>query len=382
MAKEKLNGKTGVIEIISKEDITKENLARIYTPGVAKLVEEVSADEENVYKHTWKGRTVAIVSDGSAILGLGNRGAKSALPVMEAKAALFKWFGGVDAVPIVLDTQDTNEIISIVKAIASGFGGINLEDISAPRCFEISKVLEKELDIPVFHDDQYGTAIAVLAGLINATKVVKKELGSLKIIISGAGAAGFAIADLLLQNGCGDVIVFDSRGSLHKGRKELVDPSKIELVERTNKENFSGTLSDSLKGADAFIGVSAPDLLVVEDIEKMNDDAIVFALANPVPEIMPTEAQEAKNLGILATGRSDFPNQINNALVFPGLFRGALETRTVEITNEIKVKIAKALAAIVKSPTKGNIVPDLMNEKVVDTIEDVFVCACEKCGKE
>lgn len=362
----------GVIEVISREKVTKENLSKIYTPGVASLVREVMEDEENVYKNTWKGNTVAVVSDGSAILGLGNQGAKAALPVMEAKSALFKELGDVNAVPIVLDTQDSREIISIVKAIAPGFGGINLEDISAPRCFEILSELERDLDIPIFHDDQYGTAIVVLAGIINSLKVTGKKLWELKVIISGAGAAGFAIADLLLQSGAKNVIVFDSKGAISKSREDLRDPSKQDLANRTNTSNFNGTLQEAIVGADLFIGVSTKNLLVAEDIAKMNEGAIVFALANPDPEILPSEAMKAKNLGIIATGRSDFPNQINNALVFPGIFKGALTTRAVKITNEIKIEIAKAIAEIVKKPTKEEIIPSVMNLDVVDVIVEVF----------
>lgn len=374
----KQNKGHGVIEVISREKVTKENLSRIYTPGVASLVRDVMADEENVYKNTWKGNTIAVVSDGSAILGLGNQGAKAALPVMEAKSALFKELGDVNAVPIVLDTQDSREIISIVKAIAPGFGGINLEDISAPRCFEILSELESDLDIPIFHDDQYGTAIVVLAGIINSLKVTGKKIEELKIIISGAGAAGFAIADLLLQSGAKNIIVFDSKGAISKTRDELKDPSKQDLANRTNHTNFKGTLKESMAGADLFVGVSAKNLLVAEDIEKMNQNSIVFALANPDPEILPAEALKAENLGIIATGRSDFPNQINNALVFPGIFKGALTTRTVKITNEIKIEIAKTIAGIVKEPTKEEIIPSVMNLDVVDAIVEVF----EKYKKE
>ncbi len=365
-------GNGGVIEVISRKRITSENLSKVYTPGVATLVREVMQDEENVYKYTWKKNTIAVVSDGSAILGLGNQGPKAALPVMEAKSALFKELGGVNAVPIVLDTQDAKEIISIVKAIAPGFGGINLEDISAPRCFEILAELERDLDIPVFHDDQYGTAIVVLAGLINSLKVVKKELKGLKIVISGAGAAGFAIVDLLLQSGANNIIVFDSRGAISKSRDDLKDFSKKDLANRTNHNNFKGTLKEALTGADLFIGVSAKNLLLAEDIERMEKDAIVFALANPDPEIMPDEAGKAKNLGILATGRSDFPNQINNALVFPGIFKGALQTRTVGITNEIKIEVARAIASIVKVPKREKIIPGVMDLEVINAIVDVF----------
>jgi malate dehydrogenase (oxaloacetate-decarboxylating) len=368
----KQNKGCGVIEVISREKVTKENLSRIYTPGVASLVRDVMADEENVYKNTWKGNTIAVVSDGSAILGLGNQGAKAALPVMEAKSALFKELGDVNAVPIVLDTQDSREIILIVKAIAPGFGGINLEDISAPRCFEILSELERDLDIPIFHDDQYGTAIVVLAGIINSLKVTGKKIEELKIIISGAGAAGFAIADLLLQSGAKNIIVFDSKGAISKTRDDLKDPSKQDLANRTNHTNFKGTLKESMAGTDLFVGVSAKNLLVAKDIEKMNQNSIVFALANPDPEILPEEALKSKNLGIIATGRSDFPNQINNALVFPGIFKGALATRTVKITNEIKIEIAKAIAAIVKEPTKEEIIPSVMNLDVVDAVVEVF----------
>ena len=364
-------GKRGVIEVVSKEKITKENLAQIYTPGVAMLVKKVMDNEEAVYDCTWKGNAVAVVSDGSAILGLGNQGPKAALPVMEAKAALFKELAGVNAVPIVLDTQDTEEIVSIVKSISPGFGGINLEDISAPRCFEISRKLEKELDIPVFHDDQYGTAIVVLAGLINAAKIVKKDLKKLEIRISGAGAAGLAIADLLLEEGCNEITLFDSKGAIYEGRTDL-NQEKKKIAKITNKTSFKGTLQESLYKADVFIGVSAKNLLTADDIRGMNEDAIVFALANPEPEILPKEALRADNIGIIATGRSDFSNQINNALVFPGIFKGALQNRTVEITNKIKIEIAKALANLIKQPTKDRIISDVVDKGVVPAIVNVF----------
>jgi malate dehydrogenase (oxaloacetate-decarboxylating) len=361
----------GKIEIKSKFKLTKHNLPVIYTPGVAELSREIAKNKKRVYDLTWKSNSVAIVSDGSAVLGLGNLGPEAAIPVMEGKAILFKELGGVDAVPIILSTQDTEEIIQIVKAIAPGFGGINLEDISAPRCFEIEKRLIKDLDIPVFHDDQHGTAIAVLAGLVNALKVVSKDIKKIKIIISGAGAAGIAISKLLLKYGAKNIITFDSRSSICRRCAYNKNDAKDELAKKTNLENFKGNLAEALIGSDVFIGVSAPKLLQSEDIAKMNKNAIVFAMSNPEPEI---SYKEAKNGGaaVIATGRSDFPNQINNALVFPGLFRGALDTRTKIISDKIKIKAALAIAGLVKSPKNDRIVPEVLDKKVVKAVANVF----------
>lgn len=360
------------IEIKSRYKITKQSLPLIYTPGVADLSKAIAKNKKRVYDLTWKKNSVAIVSDGSAVLGLGNLGPEAALPVMEGKAVLFRELGGVSAVPIVLATQDTREIIQTVKAIAPGFGGINLEDISAPRCFEIEKKLIEELDIPVFHDDQHGTAIAVLAGLVNALKVVRKNKKSIKIIISGAGAAGIAIAKLLLVWGAKNIIIFDSLGPICLHCNYNKNNIKDELAKITNKDNFKGNLKEGLAGADVFVGVSAPNLLVAQDIKKMKERAIVFAMSNPIPEI---SYQEAKRGGaaVVATGRSDFPNQINNALVFPGIFRGALDSRVRRITDKIKIKAALAIADLVKNPRSDRIIPEVLDKKVAKAVAGVFL---------
>lgn len=369
---ESLNiSKGGKLEVASKIKVTSKNLARVYTPGVADVVTEIMKDHRKAYDLTWKSRSVAIVSDGSAILGLGNQGPLAALPVMEAKAVLFKSLANVDAVPLVLDTQDPDQIVQIVKAIAPGFGGINMEDIAAPNCFIIKEKLKKELDIPVFHDDQYGTAIVALAGLINAAKVVGKDLKQAKIIISGAGAAGIATAKLLDKYGCRNIIVFDSKGPIYLGRKESMNFAKIRLSQKTNPTKFKGNIKNALEGADIFVGLSGPDLLNQFDIERMNNDAIVFAMANPVPEIMPEEAKKG-GVAIVATGRSDFPNQVNNALVFPGIFKGALESRTILITDELKLKAALSLAETIKKPTKNRILPAVTDKKAVRAIASIF----------
>ncbi len=362
--------KNGKIEVTPKMKVTAKNLAKVYTPGVAEVVTEVMKDSEKAYGLTWKNRSVAIVSDGSAILGLGNQGPLAALPVMEAKAVLFKELGGVDAVPIVVNTQDPQEIVKIVKGISPSFGGINIEDISAPNCFVVKETLKKDLDIPVFHDDQYGTAIVVLAGLINACKVIRKDLKKCKIVISGAGAAGIASAKLLEKYGAKDIVIFDSRGPLYKNRGGM-NFAKVRMTEKTNKEKFKGNIKQALFGADIFVGLSKANLLTRFEIEKMNKKPIVFGLANPVPEIMPDEAKKG-GAAIVATGRSDFPNQINNALVFPGIFKGALETRTLLITTEIKLKAAIALAKVVKKPTVNKIMPSMMNRQAVKAIAGVF----------
>jgi len=361
----------GKIEIASRVKNLKKNISLIYTPGVAEVVMEVMKNPDKVFEYTWKKRVVAIVTDGSAILGLGNQGPLAALPVMEAKAVLFKELGGLDAVPIVLDTQDPKEIVRIIKAISPSFGGINIEDIAAPNCFLIKEKLKKELDIPVFHDDQYGTAIVVLAGLINATKVVGKNLKKTKVIISGAGAAGIATAKLLQKFGVENIIVFDSKGPLYRGREKGMNFAKIRISQKTNPEKFKGDIKTALSGADIFIGLSIPNFLNRFDIEKMNSGAIVFALANPVPEITPDEAKKG-GAKIIATGRSDFPNQINNALVFPGIFKGAIESRTILITDEIKLKAAQALASVVKKPTSNRIIPKITDKRAVQAIVEVF----------
>ncbi len=359
------------IEIRSRHRLTKKNLPIIYTPGVAELSKAIARNKKRVYELTWKKNSVAIVTDGSAVLGLGNLGPEAALPVMEGKAVLFKEMAGIDATPIVLNTQDTEEIIKIVKAIAPGFGGINLEDISAPRCFEIERLLIQELDIPVFHDDQHGTAIAVLAGLINALKVVKKNVKEIKIVISGAGAAGLAVAKLLKEYGAEKFIIFDSKGSLCCRCARDIQDEKKKIACATNGNEYIKKLGKALQGADVFIGVSAPNLLKAKDIARMNKQAIVFAMSNPIPEISYREAQKG-GARVVATGRSDFPNQINNALVFPGIFRGALDTRTRIITDKIKIKAALAIAGLVKKPKSDRIVPEVLNRRVVKAVAGVF----------
>lgn len=366
-----MNFLSGKIEIKSRYKLTKKSLPVIYTPGVAKISLAIAKSRKKVFDYTWKKNSVAIVSDGSAVLGLGNLGPEAALPVMEGKAALFKELGGVDAVPIVLATQNAEEIIKTVKYISPTFGGINLEDISAPRCFEIERRLIEELDIPVFHDDQHGTAIAVLAGLINALKITRKKIESAKIIISGAGAAGIAITELLFGYGAKKIIVFDSKGAIYQGRNIGGNGEKKKISQITNREKYKGSLGNALIGADIFIGVSAPNLLKAGDIQKMNKDPIVFAMSNPVPEISYKEAKYGGAL-IVATGRSDFPNQINNALVFPGIFRGALDTRTRFITDKIKIKTAEAIAGLVKMPKADKIVPEVLDRRVTKAVAGMF----------
>ena len=347
----KWRGKIAV-DVISKVSNSQE-LSIAYTPGVAEPCKEIHKDKETAYLYTRKWNTVAVVSDGSAVLGLGNIGGLAGLPVMEGKAVLFKEFADVDAIPIVLSTQDTEEIIKVIKAIAPSFGGINLEDISAPRCFEIEKRLKTELDIPVFHDDQHGTAIVTLAALINALKIVKKDIKSLKIVMSGAGAAGTAIAKLLLKYGAKNIILLNKTGAISKNDATL-SGSKKELADITNPNCETGQLQDVIVNADVFIGVSAPEVLTSKMVETMNNDAIVFAMANPVPEIYPDEAK-AGGAKIVATGRSDFANQINNVLAFPGIFRGALDARINDITEDIMLNCAVALSKLV---SKEELNPD------------------------
>ncbi len=364
----KLGGK---IEVRSKVKLTEDNLKVLYTPGVAEVSRAIVGNKKLGREYTMKKNTVAVVSDGSAVLGLGNIGPLGALPVMEGKALLFKELGGVDAIPIVLATQDTEEIIKTIKNIAPGFGGINLEDISAPRCFEIEERLKKELDIPVMHDDQHGTAIIVLAGLINALKVVEKKIGQVKIVISGTGAAGVAIAKLLIAAGAKNIIMVDRRGVIFKERTGGLNASKMEIAHLTNPENLQGTIQSALEKADVFIGVSAPNLLKDVDIAKMNEKAIVFAMANPIPEIMPDEATRG-GARVIATGRSDFANQLNNVLVFPGIFRGALDNNVRDITQEHKLKAARVIAELVKNPKSGKIIPAALDKRVMKAVAGVF----------
>ncbi len=344
----------------------KEDMSLYYTPGVGVASRHLAAHPEDARKMSVKKNSVAVISDGSAVLGLGNIGPYGALPVMEGKALIFKEFAGIDAWPIVLDTQDPDEIVRTVLAIAPAWGGINLEDIKAPQCFEIEQKLIQALDIPVMHDDQHGTAIVVLAGLINAAKVVGKKLPKMKVVISGAGAAGVATAKLLSAAGATDIVLLDTKGAIHAGRTDL-NSSKEELARITNPRGVSGALAEVLAGADVFIGVSGPGILTSEMVASMAPGAIVFALSNPVPEILPDEAKRG-GVAVVATGRSDFPNQINNALVFPGIFRGALDKGVKQITMETKVRAAKALAALIEKPTAAKIVPDVLDKRVVPAV--------------
>lgn len=363
---EEWNGK---FETTPKMDIaTREDLALAYTPGVAEPCKVIAKDKEAAYKYTIKANTVAVVSDGSAVLGLGNIGAHAAMPVMEGKAVLFKSFGGVNAVPICLDTQDTEEIIKTVVNIAPAFGGINLEDISAPRCFEIESRLKELLDIPVFHDDQHGTAIVVLAGIINGLKVTGKTKEDCQVVVNGAGSAGVAITKLLLTYGFKHVTMCDKSGILSKGSEGL-NWMQESMMDVTNLEHKTGSLADALKGADIFVGVSAPNIVTSEMVQSMNKDAIIFAMANPVPEIMPDVAKAA-GAKVVGTGRSDFPNQVNNVIAFPGIFKGALEGRATQITEEMKLAAALAIANLVPEDEVSdvNILPEAFDERVADVV--------------
>ena len=374
MLHEQWNGK---LDTTAKSKVkTREDLALAYTPGVAEPCKVIAEDKEAAYKYTWKANTIAVVSDGSAVLGLGNIGPEAAMPVMEGKAVLFKEFGGVNAVPICLDTQDTEEIIKTVTYLAPTFGGINLEDISAPRCFEIEERLKATLDIPVFHDDQHGTAIVVLAGIINALKVIgykKKE--DCKIVVNGAGAAGVAITKLLLSYGFKTAILCDRKGAISSEREDL-NSSKKEMLKITNPNDEKGQLADVIKGADIFIGVSGPGTLTPDMVRTMNKDSIIFAMANPVPEIMPDEAKAA-GARVVGTGRSDFPNQVNNVVAFPGIFKGALEGRARQITEEMKLAAALAIADLVPEDklSEDNVMPEAFDPQVaVKVAEAVKAC--------
>jgi malate dehydrogenase (oxaloacetate-decarboxylating) len=361
--------KKGKLEIVGKIKVeTRDDLAIAYTPGVAQPCIEIAKDKDKVYDYTIKGNTVAIVSNGTAVLGLGNIGAEAGIPVMEGKALLFKEFGGVDAFPICLDTEDPEEVIKTIKLMAPVFGGINLEDIKAPECFYIEKRLKEELNIPVFHDDQHGTAVVVLAGLYNALKVVKKKIQEVKIIINGAGSAGIAVCKLLLNAGAKNIIMCDKNGAIYKGG-DMLNPAQQEIALDTNKEMESGTLAEVIKGADVFIGVSAPGVLTAEDVKKMNEDAIIFAMANPTPEIMPEEARKG-GARIIATGRSDFANQINNVLVFPGIFKGALAVRSKEINEDMKLAAARAIANLITEEELNEefIIPNALDKRVADEV--------------
>lgn len=363
---EKWNGK---LETVSKTPVkTREDLAIAYTPGVAEPCKVIAQDKEAAYKYTMKANTVAVVSDGSAVLGLGNIGPYAAMPVMEGKAVLFKEFGNVNAVPICLDTQDTEEIIKAVTYLAPGFGGINLEDISAPRCFEIEERLKEILDIPVFHDDQHGTAIVVLAGVINALKVVGKKKEDCRVVVNGAGSAGVAITKLLLTYGFPNIIMCDKVGIVSKDTEGLNWMQK-KMTEVTNLNNETGSLADALKGADIFIGVSAPNIVTPKMVASMNRDSILFAMANPIPEIMPDVAKAA-GARVVGTGRSDFPNQVNNVVAFPGIFKGALEGRATQITEEMKLAAAEATAGLVPADklSDDNIMPEAFDPQVAEVV--------------
>jgi malate dehydrogenase (oxaloacetate-decarboxylating) len=361
----------GKLETVSKTPVkSREDLSIAYTPGVAEPCKVIAKDKEAAYQYTMKANTVAVVSDGSAVLGLGNIGPYAAMPVMEGKAVLFKEFGGVNAVPICLDTQDTEEIIKAVTWIAPAYGGINLEDISAPRCFEIEERLKATLDIPVFHDDQHGTAIVVLAGIINALKVVGKQKENCKVVVNGAGSAGVAITKLLLTYGFTNVIMCDKVGIVSTSTEGL-NWMQEKMAKVTNPNNETGTLADALKGADIFVGVSAPNIVTPEMVKSMAKDSILFAMANPVPEIMPDVAKAA-GARVVGTGRSDFPNQVNNVVAFPGIFKGALEGRAKQITEEMKLAAANAIAGLVPDDelNEDNIMPEAFNPKVAELVAE------------
>lgn len=359
----KLKGK---ISVASKIKLTPNTLKLLYTPGVAKVSMLVSERPEKTNEYTWRGNTVAVVSDGSAVLGLGNIGPEGALPVMEGKAMLFQALSGIDAVPIVLGTQDTEEIIATVKNLAPSFAGINLEDISAPRCFEIEARLKDMLDIPVMHDDQHGTAMVVIAGLINALRVVKKKPKDCNVVVAGAGAAGQAIVEQLIRFGMGEIIVVDSKGIIHRDRTDL-DKYKKEIAEKTNQSRMTGSIEDAMQGADVFVGVSKGDTITADMVASMAVDPIIFALANPHPEILPEDAKRG-GAAVVATGRSDFDNQLNNALGFPGIFRGALDHGVKEITDDMLFAGAKALAKLVTKPTARMIIPSVFDPRVAKAV--------------
>ena len=369
----------GKIEIRSKVIVkTNEDMSLAYTPGVAEPCLRIQKNREDIYRYTSKGNFVAVVSDGTSVLGLGDIGAHASMPVMEGKALIFKLFAGVDAFPICVDTRDIDELVNTVKCISPSFGGINLEDIGAPRCFEIEERLKKLLDIPVFHDDQHGAATVALSGLINALKVVGKKFSEIKFAISGAGAAGTATAKLLLDRGAGDVIVTDTAGIIYKGR-EGMNPYKKELAEHTNKKRISGTLADAMKGADVFIGLSVGGIVSEKMVCSMADDAIVFALANPTPEIMPEKARKA-GARIVGTGRSDYLNQINNSLGFPGIFRGALDTWAGDINEEMKLAAADVLASLVQEPTQDLFIPSIFDPDVAPEVAKAVAKAAMDSG--
>ena len=371
----------GKVEVVSKVAVkNRDDLSTAYTPGVAEPCRKIRDNKADVYKYTCKGNMVAVVSDGTAVLGLGDIGPEAAIPVMEGKSILFKEFGGVDAFPICLDTKDVDEIVETVKRIAPVFGGINLEDISAPRCFEIERRLKEELDIPVFHDDQHGTAIVVSAGLINALKLVGKPFDEANVVINGAGSAGISICKLLLQLGIGNVVLVDRQGALCPGQ-DWMNPAQAEMAEITNKDRQTGPLAEIMKGKDVFVGVSAPNIVTAEMVASMAADPIVFAMANPTPEIMPEEAAKG-GVRVMATGRSDYPNQINNVLVFPGIFRGALDAKATGITEEMKMAAAKAIASIVIDDElkEDYIIPGAFDERVAKVVAKAVADEAIKLG--
>ncbi|HZP55937.1 MAG TPA: NAD-dependent malic enzyme [Dehalococcoidia bacterium] len=376
-----LSHRRGKIEIRNKVPVTsRRDLSVVYTPGVARVCLAIDKDPDSAWDLTIKGNTVAVVSDGTAILGLGDLGPKAAMPVMEGKAMLFKAFGGVDAWPICLDTKDPDEIVEIVKKLAPGFGGVNLEDISAPRCFYIEERLKKEMDIPVFHDDQHGTAVVVLAAVLNALRIVKKEMDDLKVVVLGVGAAGVACSKILMSAGVKNIVGVDRSGIIHKGRSEGMNFMKEWFADNTNKECVSGSVSDALEGADLFLGLAGPNMITVDDLKKMNRDPIVFAMANPDPEIRPEQA--AGHVAVMATGRSDYPNQINNVLCFPGLFRGVLDVRAREINERMKIAAAEAIAgAVSKSELSSEyIIPSVFHPTVFKNVAREVANAAVESG--
>lgn len=374
--------KQGKIEVISKVPVNNsKDLSLAYTPGVAEPCKEIEKDVEKIYEYTNKGNLVAVVTDGTAVLGLGDIGAEAAMPVMEGKAVLFKAFAGVDAFPICLSTKDVDKIVETVKLLEPTFGGVNLEDIAAPNCFEIEQRLKKETNIPIFHDDQHGTAIVAMAGLVNALKIVGKRLEEIRVVTNGAGAAGIAIIKLLLSMGVRDVIMCDRRGMIYEGRPEGMNPAKEEIAKVTNREKRSGTLADALQDADVFIGVSGPNLVTKDMVRFMAKEPIIMAMANPVPEIMPDEAKEA-GAKVVCTGRSDFPNQVNNVLAFPGIFRGALDTRATDINEEMKVAAAYAIAELISEDelSEDYVIPKAFDPRVAPAVAKAVAKAAIDSG--
>lgn len=374
----KFRGKIAVTSKVEVKD--SQDLSLVYTPGVAEPCLEIARQGEDIFSYTAKGNMVAVVTDGSAVLGLGNIGPRAALPVMEGKAVLFKIFGGIDAFPICIDSQDAEKIVEVVKLIAPGFGGINLEDIAAPHCFLVEEKLKEVMDIPVFHDDQHGTAVVVLSALSNALRLVNKKLEAIKIVISGAGAAGIAVTELLLQGGAKEIILCDRQGAIYQGRKSGMNPFKEGISRLTNLQKIRGNLAQAMEKADVFIGVSAAGLVTSEMVASMNEDAIVFALANPTPEIMPEKALAA-GARVVATGRSDFPNQVNNVLGFPGIFRGALDVQAKEINTPMLIAASRALADLIKDELRENyIIPDPFDSRVVPSVAEAVAKAAWESG--